>query len=80
VEEQNFLTKYDAFIAEYAKLLPLIGAMFLNRSLKVPGEDIMSPLAHLPDDDPQVVAVSSKYLSDQIILLWGVLPSTISVS
>ncbi len=71
VEQQNFLTKYDAFIAEYAKLLPLIGAIFLNRTLKVPGEDVMSPLAHLPDDDPQVVAVSNKYLSDQIIFTLG---------
>jgi len=25
VEQQNFLAKYDAFLAENAKLLPLIG-------------------------------------------------------
>jgi len=71
-DAQNaFLQTNKPFLDEYHLLLPVVKAVFLNRVIYPPSDEVIASLVGLPDEHPQVMAVDDKYKSDLIVYTLG---------
>ena len=59
------------YLDEWSSLRPVIERVFLNRTIHPPSDEIRESVAHLPDDDPAVMAIEDKYRTDIIVYTLG---------
>jgi len=69
--QQTFLEENKGFLDEYPSLQAVIEQVFLNRTIHPPSDETREKVAHLPDDDPQVVAIEDRYRTDLIVYTLG---------
>jgi Family of unknown function (DUF5677) len=69
--QQNFMSRNKNYLEEWGQLQPLIGQVFLNRTIHPPSKEEWDRVAHLPEDDPAVLALDDKYKADVIVYTLG---------
>lgn len=69
--QKAFLQTNKPFLDEYHLLLSVVKAVFLNRVIYPPSDEVIASLIGLPDEHPQVMAVDDKYKSDLIVYTLG---------
>jgi len=69
--QQLFMKERRKYLDEWAFLEAIIERVFLNRTIHPPSDEVRQKVAHLPDDDPEVMAIEDKYRTDLIVYTLG---------
>ncbi len=59
------------FLDEWPSLQTAIEQVFLHRTIHPPSDETREKVAHLPDDDPEVIALEDKYRTDITVYTLG---------
>ena len=69
--QQKFIAENRGYFDEWPLLEPVIERVFLNRSVNPPSDEALAAVAHLPEDNPEVLAIEDKYKADLIVYMLG---------